>query len=97
MGGTGGSSRELSGTGPGRAGPGPGLEFLILSAGRKHVAVTFTGYKNSGRGPGRAEASRTQRGKSSRSVHFIWGTEPELSLGIEQLRKNLPRIINWAP
>lgn len=59
--------------------------------------MTFTGCKNRGRGPGRAEASRTQRGKPSCSVHFIWGTEPELSLGIEQLRRNLPRIINWAP
>lgn len=97
VGGTWGSSRELLGTGHGRAGPGPGLEFLILSAGRKHVAVTFTGCKNRGRGPGRAEASRTQRGKSSGSVHFIWGTEPELSLGTGQLRRSLPRIINWAP
>lgn len=59
--GTRGSSRELSVTGHGRAGPGPGLEFLILSAGRKQVAVTFTGCKNRGRGPGRAEASRIKR------------------------------------
>lgn len=55
-------------------GLGPGLDSLILSDGRKCTAVTFTGWKSRGRGLGRTEASKTQKGRSS-LVYFIWGTE----------------------
>lgn len=54
-------------------GLGPGLNSDSLSTGRKCTAVTFTGWKSRGRGPGRVEASETQKGRSS-SVQFIWGT-----------------------
>lgn len=53
---------------------GPDLNSDSLSDGRKCSAVTFTGWKSRGRGPGRAEASETQKGRSSFSVQFFWGT-----------------------
>lgn len=44
-----------------------------LFDGRKCTALTSTGWKSRGRGLGRAEASKTQKGRSS-LVCFIWGT-----------------------
>lgn len=86
------AGRRLSGTGHGGARVGPGLSSDSLSAGRKCIAVTFTGWKSRGRGPGRVEASmRPLRHKRAGPLQCNLSGElhkPESSLRAEQLRED---------
>lgn len=85
----GGGAQEQDAVGRGL---GPRLSSDSLCAGRKRTAVTFTGWKSRGRGPGRVEASvRPQRHKRAGPLLCNLSGElhkPESSLRAEQLRED---------
>lgn len=91
------AGRRLAGTGHGgvRVWPRPWFSDSI-SPGRKCTALTFTGWKSRGRGPGRAKAPRHKRAgpliKCSLSGELH---SPESSLGAEQPRRDKSLGQTW--